>query len=56
MNVLATLTKAQVDIFKNFADGKEDNLKILIKNIKAKEQAFRNSNENALEEIVRNEQ
>lgn len=56
MNILATLTEDQIKIFEDFTEGKEENLKVLTENIKAKEQAFRNSNESALEKIVGNEQ
>ncbi len=56
ISILATLTENQIKIFEDFAEGKEENLKTLTENIKAKEQAFRNSNENALEEIINSEQ
>ena len=56
MNILATLTEDQIKIFDDFAEGKEENLKTLTENIKAKEQAFRNSNESALEKIIDSEQ
>lgn len=56
MNILATLTENQIKIFEDFAEGKEENLKVLTENIKAKEQAFRNSDESALEKIISNEQ
>lgn len=56
MNILATLTKDQIKIFEDFTEGKVENLKTLTENIKAKERAFRNSNENALEKIISNEQ
>lgn len=55
-NILATLTEDQIKIFEDFTEGKEENLKTLTENIKAKEQAFRNSNENALEKIIGSEQ
>ncbi len=56
MNILATLTEDQIKIFEDFAEGKEENLKVLTENIKAKEQAFRNSNEKELEKIISSEQ
>ena len=56
ISILATLTENQIKIFEDFAEGKEENLKTLTENIKAKEQAFRNSNENALEKIIGGEQ
>ena len=56
MNILATLTKDQIKIFEDFTEGKVENLKTLTENIKAKERAFRNSNENALEKIIDSEQ
>jgi len=56
MNILATLTEDQIKIFEDFTEGKDENLKTLTENIKAKEQAFRNSNENALEKIISSEQ
>lgn len=56
MNILATLTEDQIKIFEDFTEGKEENLETLTENIKAKEQAFINSNESALEKIVKNEQ
>ncbi len=55
MNILATLTEDQIKIFEDFTEGKEENLKALTENIKAKEQAFRNADENALEEIIQGE-
>jgi hypothetical protein len=55
ISILATLTEDQIKIFEDFTEGKEENLKTLTENIKAKEQAFRNSNENALEEIINSE-
>ncbi len=54
--ILTTLTEDQIKIFEDFTEGKEENLKVLTENIKAKEQAFRNSDENALEKIISNEQ
>lgn len=56
VSILATLTEDQIKIFEDFTEGKEENLKILTGNIKAKEQAFRNSNESALEKIIDSEQ
>ncbi len=56
VSILATLTEDQIRIFEDFTEGKEENLKVLTENIKAKEQAFRNSNENALEKIINSEQ
>lgn len=56
VSILATLTEGQIKIFEDFTEGKEENLKVLTENIKAKEQAFRNSNENALEKIISSEQ
>ena len=56
VSILATLTEDQIKIFEDFTEGKGENLKVLTENIKAKEQAFRNSNESMLEEIVKNEQ
>jgi len=56
VSILTTLTEDQIKIFEDFTEGKEENLKVLTENVKAKEQAFRNSNENALEKIVGNEQ
>ena len=56
VSILATLTEDQIKIFEDFTEGKEENLKVLTENIKAKEQAFRNSNENALEKIIGSEQ
>lgn len=56
MNILAILTEDQIKIFEDFTEGKEENLKVLTENIKAKEQALRNSDKNALEEIISNEQ
>jgi hypothetical protein len=54
--VLAILTEDQVKIFEEFIDGKEENLKILTENIKAKKQAFENQDEKALEEIIKGEE
>ncbi len=55
MMILATLTENQIKIFEDFMEGKEENLKVLTENIRAKEQAFRNSNENELGKIVSSE-
>jgi hypothetical protein len=55
VSVLATLTEAQIKIFDNFTEGKEENLITLTENIKAKRQAFKNSDEKALEEIIKEE-
>jgi hypothetical protein len=55
VSILAVLTEDQIKIFKDFADGKEENLKILTENIKAKRRAFENQDEKALEEIIRGE-
>ncbi len=56
VSILATLTESQIKIFEDFTEGKEENLKVLTENIKAKEQAFRNSNEKELEKIISSEQ
>ncbi len=56
MNILATLTEDQIKIFEDFTEGKEENLKVLTENIKAKRQAFESRDEKRLEEIVKNEQ
>jgi len=55
-SILATLNEDQIKIFEDFTEGKEENLKVLTENIKAKEQAFRNSDENALKKIIAEEQ
>ena len=55
MNILATLAEDQIKIFEDFTEGKEENLKVLTENIKAKEKAFRNADENAFEEIINSE-
>jgi hypothetical protein len=56
LSILGALTEDQIKIFNDFADGKEENLKILTENIKAKKQAFENQDERALEEIIKGEQ
>ncbi len=56
MNILATLAEDQIKIFEDFTEEKEENLKTLTENIKAKERAFRNSDENELEKIIASEQ
>ncbi len=56
MNILATLAEDQIKIFEDFTEGKEENLKVLTENIKAKRQAFESRDEKRLEEIVKNEQ
>ena len=56
LSILATLTKEQIKIFEDFTEEKEENLKTLTENIKSKEQAFRNSNENMLGKIIEGEQ
>ena len=56
VSILTTLTEDQIKIFEDFTEGKDENLKTLTENIKAKEQAFRNSNENVLEKIISSEQ
>lgn len=54
--ILTTLTEDQIRIFKDFTDEKEENLKVLTENIKAKRRAFENRDEGALEEIIKSEQ
>lgn len=56
VSILATLTEDQIGIFKDFTDEKEENLKTLTENIKAKRRAFENWDEKALEEIIKSEQ
>lgn len=56
VSILVTLTENQIKIFEDFTEGKEENLKILTENIKAKERAFKNSDESALEKIISSEQ
>jgi len=56
LSILATLTKEQIKIFEDFTEEKEENLKTLTENIKSKEQAFRNSNEDMLGKIIEGEQ
>lgn len=55
-SVLGNLDDAQIRIFEDFVDGKEENLRELTENIKAKRAAFGNLDEKALEEILKNEQ
>ena len=56
MGILATLTEGQIEIFKEFAERKEENLKTLTENIKAKRRAFESRDKKALKEIVISEQ
>ncbi len=56
VSILATLTEGQIKILEDFMEGKEENLKTLTENIKAKRQAFENGNEEALEKILGGEQ
>ena len=53
--ILGKLDEAQKKIMEDFIDGSEENLRILTENIKAKKQAFENSDEKALEKIINNE-
>lgn len=54
--ILEKLDEAQKRIMEDFIDGSKENLRILTENIKAKKQAFENSDEKTLEEIINNEQ
>lgn len=56
VSILATLTDEQIKTFEDFIDNKEENLKTLTENVKAKKQAFENYDKKALEEIIKNEQ
>lgn len=56
VSILATLTDEQIKTFEDFIDNKEENLKTLTENMKAKKQAFENYDKKALEEIIKNEQ
>ena len=55
-SVLESLDDAQIKIFENFVDGKEENLKELTDNLKAKRRAFEELDEKALDKIVTSEQ
>lgn len=56
VSILATLIDEQIKTFEDFIDNKEENLKTLTENVKAKKQAFENYDKKALEEIIKNEQ
>ncbi|MDO8686937.1 MAG: hypothetical protein Q7K11_01900 [Candidatus Berkelbacteria bacterium] len=54
-SVLESLDDAQIKIFEDFIDNKEENLKELTANLKAKRRAFEELDEKALEEIITKE-
>ena len=56
INILVTLTEDQIKIFEDFIEGREENLKLLTKNLKDKETAFRNNNQEALDKILKEEE
>ncbi|MDO8492093.1 MAG: hypothetical protein Q7S34_00435 [bacterium] len=55
-SILESLDDAQIKIFEDFIGGKEENLKKLTDNLKAKRKAFENLDEKALEKILTSEQ
>lgn len=54
-SILGKIDDFQTKVFEDFIGVKEENLKLLTDNIKAKESAFRNSDEKALEKILKEE-
>lgn len=54
-SVLGKLDDMQTKIFEDFVDGKEENLRELTENIKAKRVAFGNLDENTLDKILEQE-
>lgn len=55
-SILTKLDDVQIKIFEDFADGKEENLKLLTENLKAKVEAIKNLDEKAMEKIIQQEQ
>lgn len=55
-SMLEGLNEEQVKILEDFIGGKEENLKELTANFKAKRKALENLDEKALEEIIKSEQ
>lgn len=53
--MLEGLNEEQIKILEDFIEGKEENLKELTENFKAKRKAFEDLDEKALEEIVETE-
>ncbi len=55
-SILTKLDDVQIKIFEDFADGKEENLKLLTENLKAKTEAIKNLDEETMEKIIQQEQ
>ncbi len=55
-SILTKLDDVQIKIFEDFADGKEENLKLLTENLKSKVEAIKNLDEEAMEKIIQQEQ
>lgn len=54
-SMLEGLNEEQVKILENFIDGKEENLKEMTENFKAKRKALEDLDEKALEEVIKGE-
>ena len=54
-SILEGMNDEQVKILEDFVENKEDNLKELTGNLKAKRMALENLDEKALDEIIKNE-
>ena len=54
-SILENLDEAQITIYENFVGGKEEDLRLLTENLKAKAKAIKNLDEKALEETIKQE-
>ena len=54
-SILENLDEAQIRIYENFVDNKEEDLRLLTENLKAKAKAIKNLDEKALEETIKQE-
>ncbi len=54
-SILEKIDDFQIKIFEDFIEGKEENLRLLTKNLQAKTEALRNLDEIAMEEIIKQE-
>ena len=55
-SLLESLDDTQIKIFEDFVDGKEENLKELTENLKAKRKAFETADQELLDSILQREQ
>lgn len=55
-SILEKIDEFQIKIFEDFIEGKEENLKLLTENLKAKIEAMKKLDKIALEEIIKQEE